>query len=95
MTAMDSEGQICQDVTVTVVADKSPMIGAGRPGTPSQNPVVLRFKCQDRYMTLDGLRLRFSGRTGSGFEGQEPAMDEGITLTKVYLKMPEGLKFQI
>ena len=95
VTALDAEGQPCQDVTVSVTADKTPIIASGLPGSPSENPVVLHLRCSQRYMTLDGLRLEFSGRTGSGFEGNAPDMKQGITLTKVYLKMPEGFKITI
>ena len=95
VTALDSEGNPCQDVTVTATADKDPMIASGRAGSPTENPVVIRLSCKQRYMTLDGLRLVFSGQTGSGFVGTEPQMSEGITLTKVYLKMPEGLKVEL
>ena len=89
--ALDAEGQVCQDVSVTVEADKTPMIGSGLPSQPSENSVVLRLKCKERYMTLETLRLSFTGKTGAGFENQAPAMDQGLTLTKVSLKMPEGL----
>lgn len=89
-TALDAEGQVCQDVKVTISADKTPMIASGRKGAPSSNPVVIRLVCESRYTTLDGLRLDFSGRTGAGFEGEAPQGDEGITLTEVSLKMPEG-----
>ena len=90
-TALDAEGQVCQDVKVTISADKTPMIASGRKGAPSSNPVVIRLVCNSRYTTLEGLRLDFSGRTGAGFEGEAPTGDEGITLTQVVLKMPEGL----
>ena len=53
--------------------------------------MVFTFKCQDRYMTLEALRLSFTGRTGAGFEENKPEGNQGITLTKVSLKMPEGL----
>lgn len=89
-TALDAEGQVCQDVKVTILADKTPMIASGKKGSPSSNPVVIRLECGSRYTTLDGLRLDFSGRTGAGFEGEAPQGDEGITLTQVSLKMPEG-----
>ena len=89
-TALDSEGQVCQDVKVTISADKTPMIASGKKGSPSSNPVVIRLECQSRYTTLDGLRLDFSGRTGAGFENVKPEGDQGITLTQVSLKMPEG-----
>lgn len=89
--ALDAEGQPCQDVTVSVKADKNPMIASGLPTKPSENPMVFMFKCQDRYMTLEALRLSFTGRTGAGFEDHAPEGNQGITLTKVSLKMPEGL----
>ena len=89
-TALDAEGQVCQDVKVTISADKTPMIASGTKANPSSNPVVIRLVCESRYTTLDGLRLDFSGRTGAGFEGNAPEGDEGITLTEVKLKMPEG-----
>ena len=90
VTALDADEQPCQDVTVSVKADASPMIVSGTPTRPSENPVILRLECRDRYMTLETLRLTFTGKTGAGFEGETPAMDQGITLTKVSLKMPEG-----
>ena len=89
-TALNAEGQVCEDVTVTIKADKTPMLASGKKGQPSSNPVVINLQCESRYTTLDGLRLDFSGKTGTGFEGEAPKGDEGITLTQVILKMPEG-----
>ena len=90
VVALDAEREVCQDVKVTVQADATPMIASGTPAQPTENPVVLRLECKDRYMTLETLRLVFSGETGKGFEGEAPAMDQGLTLTKVSLRMPEG-----
>lgn len=89
--AIDEEGEPVPDVTVTIQADQTPMIRSGQPDHPSENPMVLRFESRDRYMKMDGLRIIFSGETGEGFENQAPHVEEGIQLTQVYLKMPEGL----
>ena len=91
VTALNADGQPCTDVTVSVTADKTPFISSGLPSKPSENPLVISLKCQDRYMTLEALRLQFTGRTGAGFEDHAPEGDQGLTLTKVVLKMPEGL----
>ena len=93
--ALDAEGQPCKDVKVSVQSDASPAIRSGRPGQPSENPVILRLDCSEKTMTLETLRLNFTGETGSGFEDQEPVMTEGIKLTKVSLKVPEGIRFEI
>ncbi len=90
VTALDAEGNVCQDVKVTLIAEKTPMIASGKKGQPSSNPVIIKLQCESRYTTLDGLRLDFSGKTGAGFEGEAPLPEEGITLTQVVLKMPEG-----
>ena len=90
--ALDAEGNPLPDVSVVIQADQSPMIASGSPEKPSENPLVIRFTCSNRYMTMEGLRLTFSGETGAGFENQAPHMDEGITMTQVYLKMPEGIE---
>ena len=87
---VDYEGNVCQDVTVTVETPQTPMIAAGTEGRPSSNPMTIRLTSAAKYMSLYGFRLVFSGRTGDGFEGQRPTEDEGITLTQVVLKMPEG-----
>lgn len=91
IVALDAEGNPTPDVSVTIQSDKSPMIASGLPESPSENPLVLRFTCANRYMTMEGLRMVFSGVTGEGFENNAPHMDEGIQLTQVFLKMPEGL----
>jgi hypothetical protein len=93
--ALDEEGQVRPDVKVSVLADKTPALASGKKGQPSSNPVVLRIECQDRYMTLETLRLNFTGRTGSGFENETPLSDEGITLTQVVVKMPEGFQVNL
>ena len=93
--AMNAEGQPCEDVTVSIESAQKPMLASGKKSNSSSNPVVLKISCKDRYTTLDGLHLTFSGRTGAGFEGEAPAMDEGITLTQVVLKMPEGFTMQL
>ena len=87
---VDWDGNVCQDVTVTVVTPGTPMIAAGTASKPSSNPMTLRLSSTSRYMSLYGFRLVFSGRTGEGFEGQRPTEEEGIKLTEVVLKMPEG-----
>ena len=87
---VDYDGNTCQDITVTVVTPGTPMVAAGTEGNPSSNPMTIRLSSTSRYMSLYGFRLVFSGRTGDGFEGQRPTEDEGITLTQVVLKMPEG-----
>ena len=87
---VDWDGNVCQDVTVTVVTPGTPMIAAGTESKPSSNPMTLRLSSTSRYLSLYGFRLVFSGRTGEGFEGQRPTEEEGITLTEVVLKMPEG-----
>ena len=91
VVAIDAEGNTIPDVSVTIQAEGTPMIASGLPERPSENPLVFRFTCTNRYMTMDGLRLVFSGETGAGFENQAPHTDEGIQLTQVYLKVPEGL----
>lgn len=90
VTAINAEGLPCEDATVSIESSQKPMLASGTKSKPSSNPVVLKISCKDKYTTLDGLHLVFSGRTGAGFEGEAPAMDEGITLTQVVLKMPEG-----
>jgi len=95
VTAMDAQGNPCQDVKVSIEAAQKPMIASGRKGAPSSNPVAIKISCSQRYTTLEGLHLVFSGRTGAGFEGNAPAPDEGITLTQVVLKMPEGFTMQL
>ena len=87
---VDWDGNVCQDVTVTVVTPGTPMIAAGTESKSSSNPMTLRLSSTSRYLSLYGFRLVFSGRTGEGFEGQRPTEEEGITLTEVVLKMPEG-----
>lgn len=87
---VDWDGNVCQDVTVRVETPQTPMIAAGTAGKPSSNPMTIRLSSASRYMSLYGFRLVFSGRTGDGFEGQRPTEDEGIKLTEVVLKMPEG-----
>ena len=93
--ALDAEGNPCQDVKVSIEAEKTPMIASGKKGQPSSNPVVLRVECKDRYITLEAIRLNFSGKTGAGFEGETPSGDEGLTLTQVELKMPEGFTMKL
>ena len=90
--ALDADGNPLPDVSVTIQADRTPMIASGNLESPSENPLVLRFTCSNRYMTMQGLRLSFSGQTGAGYENQAPQMDEGLTMTQVYLKMPEGIE---
>lgn len=87
---VDYDGNTCQDVTVKVDTPQTPMIAAGTEGKPSSNPMTIRLTSASKYISLYGFRLVFSGRTGEGFEGQRPTEDEGITLTEVVLKMPEG-----
>ncbi len=93
--ALDAEGNPCNDIKVSILSDKTPMIASGRKGSPSENPVIIRLECPDRYVTLEALELDFSGHTGAGFEGDAPANNEGITQTKVSLKMPEGLELNM
>lgn len=95
VTALNAEGQVCPDVQVSVEADRTPMIASGKKGSPSSNPVVIRLVCTQQYTTLEGLHLNFTGRTGAGFEGEAPTTDEGITLTQVVLKMPEGFSVDL
>jgi len=87
---LDAEGMPCPDVKIDILAERNPMIASGKKGAPSSNPIVLRLECQDGLMTLEQLRLVFSGKTGEGFENEAPQMDEGITLTQAVLKVPEG-----
>ena len=87
---IDWDGNVCQDVTVRVETPQRPMVAAGTEGKPSSNPMTLHLTSYSQYMSLYGFRLVFSGQTGSGFVGERPTEDEGITLTEVVLKMPEG-----
>jgi hypothetical protein len=82
-------------VTVTVIADRTPAIASGKKGQPSSNPVVLRLECPGYYAPLETLRLHFTGQTGQGFENEAPRTDEGITLTQVVLKMPDGFQVNL
>lgn len=90
--ALDGEGNPLSDVSVAIQSERTPMIASGTPTNASENPMVFRLTCSSRYMKMEGLRLTFSGQTGAGFENQAPRMDEGITMTQVYLKMPEGIE---
>ena len=91
VTALDAEGNPCQNVTLRVDSEKSPAIASGTKANPSSNPVIFRLSCPDGCQSLSKLKLSFSGRTGEGFEQDAPQGDEGITLTQVYLKVPGGL----
>ncbi len=68
------------------------VLQSGVYGSPSANEIVLNLTCEAGYGNyIPLLEFTLDGMTDEAHAGRAPESREGIKLTNVYLKIPEGI----